>query len=115
MTRRDNHILILIDAQSSSCLSRYTEAKTDAALLAAASLMQELVEARAATDVVPHTGQEALLRLARAQLSLIEGSTNIFRVHDSMSQIGRELGIFDEDDATPKLGLVDGFQEEAAA
>jgi len=23
MTRRDNHILILIDAQSSSCLSRY--------------------------------------------------------------------------------------------
>ena len=25
MTRRDNHILILIDAQSSSCLSRYTQ------------------------------------------------------------------------------------------
>ncbi|CAH1664197.1 hypothetical protein CHELA20_40312 [Hyphomicrobiales bacterium] len=25
MTRRDNHILILIDAQSSSCLSRYSE------------------------------------------------------------------------------------------
>jgi RNase adaptor protein for sRNA GlmZ degradation len=25
MTRRDNHILILIDAQSSSCLSRYSQ------------------------------------------------------------------------------------------
>ena len=28
MTRRDNHILILIDAQSSSCLSRYTRVRT---------------------------------------------------------------------------------------
>ncbi len=91
------------------------EAKTDEALLAAAALMQELVEARSTTDVVPHTGQEALLRLARAQLSLIEGSTNLFRVHDSMSQIGRELGILDEKDATPKLSFVASFNEEAAA
>ena len=91
------------------------EAKADAAILAASSLMQTLVEARSATGVVPHTGQEALLRLARAQVSLIDGSTDIFRVHDHMSKIGREMGIMDEEGSTPVLGSVGSFSESAAA
>ena len=91
------------------------EAKADEAILAASSLMTTLVQARTATGVVGHTGQEALIRLARAQVSLIEGSTDIFRVHDHMSKIGREMGIMDEKGSTPVLGSIGGFDVVEAA
>lgn len=91
------------------------EAKADEALLAASALMKTLVEARTATGVVPHTGQEALIRLARAQVSLIEGSTDIFRVHDHMSRIGREMGIMDEEGSTPALGSIGTIDDVKAA
>ncbi len=91
------------------------EAKADEAILAAASLMRTLVEARAASDVVGHTGQEALIRLARAQTALIDGSTDIFRVHDHMSKIGREMGIMDEEGSTPVLGSIGGISDSVAA
>jgi len=91
------------------------EQRTDEALLAMSELMSTLILARASTEVVPHTGQRALLRLAQAQRSIIEGSSDLFRVHDTMSSIGRELGVLDEPDSTPPSGLIEHESRELAA
>ena len=86
---------------------RDAESKTDAALLAATELMATLIQARSNPAVSVHTGQRALHRLARAQQSIIEGSSDIFRVHDEMSTIGREMSLLDENGSTPSSGLLD--------
>lgn len=91
------------------------EAKIDEALLASSELMATLIRARASAEVVPHTGQTALIRLADAQRSIIEGSNNIFRVHDVMSSIGREMGVLDEEGSTPSSGLLGLAGDQAAA
>ncbi len=82
---------------------REAELATDQALLKSAELLATLVKARGEAGVVPHTGQKALIRLVRAQQSLVEGSNDIFRVHDEMSGIGMELGFLDENGSTPKF------------
>jgi hypothetical protein len=85
---------------------RTAEKATDNALLAAAELMASLLQARVDDDsLVVHTGQKAIMRLVRAQQSLVDGGSDIFRVHDEMSHIGRELGIFDESNSTKASGL----------
>ena len=94
---------------------KQAECKTDEALLALSELMSTLVRARSSTDVVPHTGQGALIRLAQAQRSIIDGGSDLFRVHDAMSSIGRELGVLDEPNSTPKFGLVEAGGEQVAA
>lgn len=81
------------------------EGKADEALLALSNLMSTLIRARAIADV-PHTGQAALVRLVQAQRSIIDGSSDLFRVHDVMSSIGRELGVLDHPNSTPRLGLL---------
>ncbi len=92
-----------------------TEKKTDAALLATAELMSSLVQARAVADVTPHTGQQALIRLVRAQQSIIEGSNDIFRVHDVMAGIGKEMGLFDESTPTDPFKAIDDRSDRQAA
>ena len=94
---------------------RDAELKTDAALLAAADLMSSLVQARALADVAPHKGQQALIRLVRAQQSIIEGSNDIFRVHDVMSGIGQEMGLFDESTPTDPFKGIDDQSDQKAA
>lgn len=84
---------------------RDAEHATDQAILKSVELMASLVRARAESGVVVHTGQRALIRLVKAQQSLVEGSSDIFRVHDEMAGIGREFGLFDEDNSTPKFAL----------
>lgn len=90
------------------------EKQTDDALLALSELMSTLLRARASSNVVPHTGQAALIRLIEAQRSFINGSTDLFRVHDVMSGIGRELGVLDEPDSTPRLADLDEDAKIAA-
>ena len=94
---------------------RDAELKTDAALLAAADLMSSLLRARAVADVAPHKGQHALIRLARAHQSIIEGSSDIFRVHDVMAGIGTELGLFDESTPTDPFKAIDDQSDQKAA
>lgn len=94
---------------------KQAECKTDEALLALAELMSTLVHARSNADVVPHTGQSALIRLSQAQQSIIAGSSDLFRVHDVMSSIGRELGVLDEPNSTPAFGVTEAGNEKVAA
>ena len=94
---------------------RDAEAKFDEALLASANLMATMVLARANPEVEVHTGQKALLRLAQAQRSMLNGSSNLFRVHDELVVIGRELAILDEPSPTSPSRLADDDRLDEAA
>lgn len=94
---------------------RDAEAKFDEALLASANLMATMVMARANPAVEVHTGQKALLRLAQAQRSMLNGSSNLFRVHDELVGVGRELGIFDETSPTSPSAISDSDRLDEAA
>lgn len=93
---------------------RDTEAKLDDALFASAKLMQTMITARRNPDVEVHTGQAALIRLSRAQQSIVAGTSDMFRVHDEMLRVNREMGIMDEDDVTAHSGLPETDLSEAA-
>ena len=94
---------------------RAVEDAANDAIAKAAALMSTLASARADTGVVVHTGQKALIRLAEAQKDFVSASSNIFRVHDEMSGIGREMGLLDEEGSTPKFGLAAVDKAELAA
>ncbi|MFM2273527.1 MAG: hypothetical protein RL702_2592 [Pseudomonadota bacterium] len=80
---------------------KHAEAQADDALIALSELMTTLLRARASTGVAPHSGQVAIMRIVEAQRSFVGGSNDLFRAHDVMSSIGRELGVLDHPDSTP--------------
>lgn len=82
------------------------EKKADAALLATSELMSTLLVARDDPELTAHTGQDALTRLVHAQVSILEGSTGIFRAHNAVAKIGVELGILEESVPTDPLGQI---------
>lgn len=80
-------------------ITRQLKAAEDQAnqtLLEYSKLMTEMVEARQITGIAPHTGQEALIRLARAQVSMIDSSNDLFRTHDAVYKVGVEMGLLEE-------------------
>lgn len=93
---------------------RDTESKLDDALLSSAKLMETMIQARQDADVEVHTGQKALIRLVRAQQFIVNGTSDMFRVHDEMVSVNREMGIMDEEGLTAGSGLVDADLVQAA-
>lgn len=81
------------------------ERKADEALIATSELMLTMLHARANPEVPVHTGQVALVRLMNAQKALLEGSSEIFRCHDAVGNVARELLILDEPGLTTGSGL----------
>lgn len=67
------------------------ELSLDTALLASARLMESMLLARSADGVQAFTGQNALMRLARTQRSLIESQNDMMRVHRALLDAGREV------------------------
>lgn len=94
-------------------LLRDAETKADAALQASSALMTTMIDARAIDGVEVNLGQTAIIRLARAQQAFVDGTSGLFRVHDEMVRIGREMGIMDEE--TPASGLSDDDMVRKAA
>lgn len=81
------------------------EASIDDALIAVSSLMASLVTARRETGVPAKTGQATIQRLAKAQMSLIEASSDVLRVHGELAKIGREsAGLDVHEDCPPASG-----------
>ena len=72
------------------------EKALDEALIRHSSLFTTMVSARRETGSAPFTGQEALLRLAKAQQALLEAGGNLARVHGSLLDVQREMGIADD-------------------
>lgn len=72
------------------------EQSLDEALIRHSSLFTTMVSARRETGSDPFTGQEALLRLAKAQQALLEAGGNLARVHGSLLDVQKEVGAGDE-------------------
>jgi hypothetical protein len=71
------------------------EARVDDAIIALSSLMTSMVTARRETGAPRRTGQVAIMRLAKAQMSLVNVSNDVLRVHDELAGIGKEMGSYD--------------------
>ena len=84
-------------------------------LISLNELMVSMLRARANPEVTVHTGQRALVRLMAAQQAILEGSNNIFRCHDEMATIARELAILDEPGLTPKSPMAPAEQFRKAS
>lgn len=68
----------------------------DNALIAVSSLMASVVTARRDIVGIPATqGHAAIQRLAKAQMSLIDASGDVLRVHGELVTIGRETAGYD--------------------
>ena len=86
---------------------RKTEAALDEALLQAARLMQRVIRGRQNPDLPADICQAAIARLARAQQQMIEGTSEVLRVHAELSKVARELMAADDDGSTvpPPRGI----------
>lgn len=83
------------------------ELSLDSALLASARLMGSMLLARQADGVQVFTGQTALMRLAKAQRTLIESQNDMIRVHEELRGIGREVkAITDDEGSCPETGAI---------
>ncbi|MEP2103585.1 MAG: hypothetical protein ABJP02_15755 [Parasphingorhabdus sp.] len=86
----------------------HSEYSIDQALVSVSDLMSTLVKARLNTGVPASTGQAAILRLAKAQMALVDASSDVLRVHGELKKIGREQGIGDShNECPPAHGSVD--------
>lgn len=78
-----------------------TEASIDQALVSVSSLMVTLVQARMNTDTPAGTGQIAVRRLAKAQMALVEASSDVLRVHGELKKVGQEFAGMDAHETCP--------------
>lgn len=78
-----------------------TEVSIDLALVSVSSLMATLVQARMDTGVPTATGQVAVRRLVKAQMALVEASSDILRVHGDLKKVGQELAGMDVHEDCP--------------
>jgi hypothetical protein len=67
------------------------EAALDVALRSVAAVTQTIAAARGDCDVPAHTGQAALIRLQSVQSKLTGAQHDMFRAHDELTRIGREV------------------------
>tara|TARA_R110000772_G_scaffold31902_1_gene78378 strand:+ start:780 stop:1118 length:339 start_codon:yes stop_codon:yes gene_type:complete len=79
----------------------HTEYSIDQALVSVSDLMSTLVKARLSTGVPASTGQAAILRLAKAQMALVDASNDVLRVHGELKKIGKEYAGHDTHECPP--------------
>lgn len=79
------------DALAIRKLIREAEAVSDEVMVACARLKQAMISARQNPEVEVYVGQKALARLTHAESQAMTLSTNLLRVHDELSKIGREM------------------------
>ena len=77
------------------------EASIDEALIAVSALMTSVVTARRETGVPAKTGQATILRLAKAQMSLVEVGGDVLRIHGELADIGQERAGYDLHECPP--------------
>ena len=74
------------------------ETRIDEALISLSSLMSTMVRARRDTDAPANTGQAALLRLAKAQMFLLDAGSEVLRVHGELRKVADISGVLDLDE-----------------
>ena len=83
------------------------EKSADELLLHLASIQATMVSARIETNVPMNAGQDAIIRLQRSMSQAVGAQTDLFRVHECLANIGRELMMGDEPYCPPSKGLDD--------
>jgi hypothetical protein len=80
----------------------------DGLLSKTSSIRAAVLAARSAGLVAPHTGQEILMRLHRAEEHAIRAQNEIFRAHDAAARTGRAV-MGPEEPFTPSspIGLIE--------
>lgn len=81
-------------------LMREAEAVSDEAMIAFSKLKAAMITARQNPDLPVDVGQRAIMRLTQAEQQALGISTNLLRVHDELSKIGREFAGGDAGDQT---------------
>lgn len=81
------------DGKDIKALIRNAEALGDEYMAALAALKAKILSARAHPDVVPHEGQAALARLGQAERQAFASSTDLFRVHNVLSDIAIRMDV----------------------
>jgi hypothetical protein len=66
------------------------EAALDEALVRQANLLATMVKARRETGAGAFVGQEALMRLAKSQQSMLDAGNELCRVHGRLLDVARE-------------------------
>ena len=82
------------------------EATSDSLLLKLGAIQSTVLTARNDIDLAAHTCQEALLKLQRAMTHAISAQTELFRAHEALAKVGREM-MGGEEEYTPSTGLAD--------
>ena len=93
------------DARSIQDQLRLTKSSADEVLFNSFELGKRMLTARMNPDVPAHLGQAAIIRLTAAQRSMVESATNLFRVHDELSDLAVETGVMDKPGTTPPSGF----------
>lgn len=70
---------------------REAELAVDEALLKQSALLSSMIIARQETGVGPSTGHAALLRLSKAQHTLLSASGELARVHSSLLRVQQDV------------------------
>jgi hypothetical protein len=80
-----------------------SEAETalNTALLKQSQLFATMLSARAEVGVSPNLGHDALLRLAKAQQTLLTASSDLARVHGRLLEIGQNMDLIQMGDDCP--------------
>lgn len=94
------------DAWNIRALIRNAEAITDGGLAACTELKLAMLRGRRNEELEVGTGQEALLRLQRAEGHFASAFNELLRVHDQLSQIAREHAAIDDGVPTEPKGIV---------
>ena len=89
------------------------EASIDDALITLTNLMHTMIVARRDTGVAANTGQTAIARLAKAQLALVEASSDVLRVHGELAKVAQEQCAMPMD--CPKSAELDAPVERMAS
>lgn len=78
------------------------EASLNEALLKQSQLFATMIAARQATGVSSALGQDVLLRLTKAQQTMLSAGGDLARVHGRMIEIGRDMNLITAQDECPK-------------
>ena len=87
------------------------ERSVDEAIAALSDLMATLARARSASELPASTGQSTIMRLAKAQMSIVGVSSDVLRVHGDLLALAGETMSWTE--CPPDKVLV-GLVQEAA-
>jgi hypothetical protein len=88
------------------------EASLNDALLKQSQLFATMIAARQATGVSPALGQDVLLRLTKAQQTMLSAGGDLARVHGRMVEIGRDMNLITAVDECPTEIKPTGFEDE---